>query len=284
MLAIVLSGCGGSADLEDPPPPSFDSIPVVPRTELESTGWGNLVGTVTFEGEIPNRNIPAAMESHADRDHCKKDDPKNDPKDRTWVVDPATRGVANIVVYLLAPKNKFFKQQPSDKKTWKNEEVVDQPYCMFEPHVLVLYPQYFDGKRYAPTGQVLTVKNSAPIAHNFVIEGSSTKNPSKGSSLPAAKDKNVPTLEFKEIKYDKQELSMKCNMHNWMTGFALTFDHPYAAVTDAKGKFEIKNAPSGAEVSVMAWHETLKRFVPGDGKPIKLEDGKTTTFDFKIQK
>ena len=49
--------------------------------------------------------------------------------------------------------------------------VLDQPCCAFEPHVLVVYPSYFDGKKIDLTGQVLLVKNDAKFNHNTKIMG-----------------------------------------------------------------------------------------------------------------
>jgi hypothetical protein len=39
-----------------------------------------------------------------------------------------------------------------------------------------------------------------------------------------------------------------------MSGYVRIFDHPYYAVTDEDGKFEIKNAPAG-KLRIVYWHE-----------------------------
>ena len=39
-----------------------------------------------------------------------------------------------------------------------------------------------------------------------------------------------------------------------MTGYVRVFDHPYFAVTDENGNFEIKNAPAG-KFRIVYWHE-----------------------------
>ena len=44
------------------------------------------------------------------------------------------------------------------------------------------------------------------------------------------------------------------NIYPWMTGSVWAFDHPYFAVTDADGRFEIASAPAGAW-RVVVWHE-----------------------------
>ncbi len=44
------------------------------------------------------------------------------------------------------------------------------------------------------------------------------------------------------------------NTHPWMRGFVFVFDHPYASVTDASGKFVIDDIPPG-EYLLKVWHE-----------------------------
>ena len=39
-----------------------------------------------------------------------------------------------------------------------------------------------------------------------------------------------------------------------MTGYVRVFDHPYYALTDEDGTFEIKNAPAG-KFRIVFWHE-----------------------------
>ena len=49
-------------------------------------------------------------------------------------------------------------------------------------------------------------------------------------------------------------MTIKCNPHPWMIGYAYIFAHPYAAVTNEKGEFSIKDIPAGS-YEVKAWHE-----------------------------
>jgi hypothetical protein len=60
------------------------------------------------------------------------------------------------------------------------------------------------------------------------------------------------------------------------------FDHPYFAVTDEDGKFEIKNAPAGA-CQLLIWHES--GYGPGkrSGTPVTIQAGQTTDLgDIKL--
>lgn len=46
--------------------------------------------------------------------------------------------------------------------------------------------------------------------------------------------------------------------HPWTKGFIAVFDHPYFAVTDAKGSFRIDSLPPGT-YTVKVWHERLSQ-------------------------
>ena len=96
-----------------------------------------------------------------------------------------------------------------------------------------------------------------------------------------------PIEVFKSARPDKkgleQLLSLKCNIHQWMTGYVWAFDHPYAVVTGEDGTYEIKNVPAGTELTIVAWHEPDMYLLPqGKGTnrgdaigPLNANDMKT---------
>ena len=52
-------------------------------------------------------------------------------------------------------------------------------------------------------------------------------------------------------------ISMRCDIsHPWMTAFIFVTPHPYAAVSDAAGHFQIKGLPPG-NYTLDVWHERL---------------------------
>src|SRR5262249_22469361 len=135
--------------------------------------------------------------------HCASEEAKKrgDTKDQTWRVGP-DKGVANVVVWLRAPKGQYFKI-PDDMKEVKEPAVLDQPFCAFEPHVLVVYPSFFDGKTQKKTGQVLKIVNSAPIPHNTNYkpgEGYDTILNSGGNPLLPPKADQLVTLRASKDK------------------------------------------------------------------------------------
>jgi hypothetical protein len=60
---------------------------------------------------------------------------------------------------------------------------------------------------------------------------------------------------FKGLKQQRLPIKLDCNIHFWMTANVGVFNHPYFAVTDAAGNFEIKDAPEGP-CRLMMWHDT----------------------------
>jgi hypothetical protein len=61
-------------------------------------------------------------------------------------------------------------------------------------------------------------------------------------------------IESDPLSSDTIPMSIRCTVHPWMQAYMRVFDHPYFAVTDADGRFEVKLAPAG-KCRVVYWHE-----------------------------
>lgn len=257
-----------------------DSSSAVAKTPIEA-GKAVLKGKVVFDGDPP-APMPlkdSIMKSMKDVDFCTS----NNPVDQTWLVDPNNKGIQNVVVWLRAPKDKYLAV-PDDQKKRNDTVLIDQPVCQFEPHVVALYPTYFDAKekKQVPTGQTFKVKNSAKINHNTNLGGKITINPSK----------NLMLATDKELQYDAKAASkpdriasedlinIKCDIHPWMTAKAWVFDHPFAAVTNKEGAFEIKGLPEG-ELTLAYWHESFGESPKTQSITIK---GGDNTQELKLKK
>lgn len=48
----------------------------------------------------------------------------------------------------------------------------------------------------------------------------------------------------------------RCEFHPWVRAYVAVFDHPYFAITDAKGSFTIDQLPAGTYM-VKVWHEGM---------------------------
>jgi plastocyanin len=208
--------------------------------------WGTVKGKVVWAEKEPPKRDKITVD--ADPKECLR---KGDLYRETYVVDSKTGGVRWAVVWLI-PENKTGKM-PVNPKVDKFPETVevDQPCCAFEPHVLAIRQ-----------GQKVICKNSGGVPHNVNIVGG-TRNPNLNQTIPPG-----GKLEVDGWKASPYAVPFSCGVHKWMNGYVRVFDHPYYAVTNAKGEFEIKGAPAG-KYRLVAWHEK-PGWLLGDKKPDKF--------------
>lgn len=259
-LTLVLAGCGKSDDNKptasndsgtksDSTKSTKDKDKDVSATKVE--GWGNVKGQVVFVGDPPKQ---AELNVDKDKEACLAHGPLLDQK---YVVDKDTKGVEYAVVWLTNPDGAL-PIKPELKEIKDKVVKLDQPTCQFIPHVLAMRE-----------GQELEVKNSAKISHNTSVNGG-TLGPNFNEIIPPGETRTVKNFKAGLV-------NVSCTIHGWMKGYIRVFKHPYFAVTDAKGNFEIKDAPAGTW-NLVVWQED-KGWVNGgkDGQPITIKKGETTT-------
>jgi hypothetical protein len=236
----------------DPPPETKKDS--TPATKAEP--WGTVRGRVTWDGkELPN--LPA-LTVVADVAHCTS---KGAIPDEKWVINKDNKGVKNVFVWLQDASNPQAKLpvHPALKAIKEKDVRADQPCCKFEPHALALRE-----------GQVLVVHNSSPVNHNYNYLGGDD-NPGNNRVVAAGTE-----LRIDDLKASPKPISVSCGIHPWMKSWVRVFDHPYFAVTDADGKFEIKDAPAG-KFNIVLWHEEAGWVSGGKkGKPIEIKAGGVT--------
>jgi hypothetical protein len=241
------------------------SVATLSLVALAATGraedkqWGTIKGQVVFGGPtIPERKAIDVKGQNM----CLKNGPVLSEE---LVVDPNTKGVRWAMVWLLDEKGgQKVPIHPSLAKA-PPSVVLDQPCCAFEPHVLFMR-----------TGQTLVAKNSAEFVHNVNIIGDGESAPQKNTSVPPGK-----SLEFEGWKASHRPVPIQCGIHPWMNCMVRVLDHPYCAVTNEKGEFEIKDAPAG-NFRMVVWQESVgyvvkdKNDTGKKGIPVKIEAGKAT--------
>src|SRR5262249_62070302 len=128
--------------------------------KLKTNGFGSLSGKVTLDGAIPPVvDLTDKMKIHADKACCLDNKAKPIEKiDQTWIVDPKTKAVQNVMVWVKAPKDTYFEIHPNYMKR-KETIVIDQPHCAFLPRVSAFNPVYYDGNEMVATGQQMIIKN-----------------------------------------------------------------------------------------------------------------------------
>ncbi len=190
--------------------------------QTAGTGWGTVKGRFTFAG-VPGQ--PKALVVDKDTEVCSKGGMKL--LDRSLLVDPSTKGLANVVVF--ARKTSRVRNPVSDATL-----VFDQKNCEFLSPVFA-----------ARVGQTIDVRNSDPIGHNTNIAGTSFNQlipASQGTAYKPDAETGMPTM-------------VTCNIHPWMKAYAVFRKDGYVAVSAADGSFTIPDLPAGEPLEFQVWHE-----------------------------
>ena len=184
---------------------------------------GTIKGTVKWQGAMPRL---VASEINKDPQVCDPLGQKHRDLERL-LVSPSG-GVSNTVVYLrniMAGKAMDLPQQ---------RRYLNQKSCRYEPHILLV-----------PLQATLTAKSSDPILHTVHMSGSA--------------DYNLPFIsagqEISRPMTREGVVDLHCNAgHIWMNAEMMVAPHPYYAVTDVEGNFEMTDVPPG-QYEIVAWHE-----------------------------
>jgi hypothetical protein len=217
---------------------------------------GTLAGQFVLEGEAPKLAplVKAGDTTVKNPEVCAKE---NVP-DESLVVDDATKGIANVFVYLQKPP----AGMPAELKESKDKVVkFDQKNCRFIPHALILR-----------TDQSIDILSDDLISHNTHVYP--IRQDGKNETI--ANDRSGK-VKWQFSMPEKMPTTVKCDIHTWMEARWLIIDHPYAAVTDKEGRFKIENVPAG-EHNFMIWHERAGWVFGGSKRsiPVTIEAGKTT--------
>ena len=283
MLAIVMMGCGGGggdvgdatvvpapdANLTSKAPPSAtpagggtakstSSTSTAPTSApVKAEGWGTLKGKVAFGGTPPEAVVDQAQgKAIKNPEICAKDAPIL--KERL-VVDSATKGVKDVIVYIQRPT---VVNEEARKAVAAIKPAFDQKGCVFIPHSLAVM-----------VGQTVDVKSSDNTQHNVLFQLRALQT-----------NKTLAPNGSMEVVPDSPERGpgrVSCSIHPWMTANWMVLDHPYFAVTDAKGNFEIKNVPAGTQ-KVVVWQEAVGFVTPGSGEDVNITANGDTTKEITI--
>jgi hypothetical protein len=218
--------------------------------------YGTIKGRLVWDAAEPPK-VKVDVEQGKDLkspDVCAKDQPI---LSRDVVVDPKTMGVANGFVYVVRPKG----MNPEAVKALiaKNPKVeLDQIGCKFMPYSLAIHQD-----------QTLVIKSSDPTSHN--VRFNSFGNGAANEML-APKGK----IE-KKLVAERFPITVTCDIHPYMKGYLMVFDHPFFTITGADGSFEIKGVPPGQQ-NLVVRQESVGWVTPGVGKgmPVPVKAGEVT--------
>jgi len=212
---------------------------VLGYVEVEVANGGTISGSVKVQGTVP-KLLPLQVSKF--KDVC-----KNVPNESLLV--GRDRGVRYAVVTIEGiTKGKAVEREAIHE--------LDNRQCRFVPHVQT-----------ASVGQFLLLKNSDPIlhtAHAFFPNGQPHFNVGLYPGRVSRKSLVTPGV-----------VKILCEVHPWMGAYVVVTEHPYNAVTDIYGEYEIRDVPPGA-YRLKVWHESLGT----QEKQVEVKGGTTSKVDF----
>ena len=234
MVIVLAAACGGGSEQSASPAIPAATAAAAPTDTAD--GPGVIAGTITFAGTPPPAR-PLRMDS----------DPKCIPEPGAatdlLVIGPG-QGLKNVFVYVKDGLGVRTYAIPSTPVT------LDQKGCRYVPHVFGVQ-----------AGQTILVSNSDTTLHN--VHALPKNNREFNFGQPA----NVPPVSR---VFNKPEIGLpfRCDVHGWMNAYVNVVLHPFFAVTNDGGSFEIKGLPPGS-YTIEMWHEQLgtqAQSVTVDGK------------------
>jgi plastocyanin len=212
--ALALGACGADSD-EGGRTGAAAAAPVVIENPARINGHVMLTGTPPAPRPIDMRDEPGCAERHSGT-----------------VTDGSVVGtdgnLGNVFIYVKEGITGTFPV-PSEPV------VIDQVGCVYVPRVV--------GVR---AGQSIVLRNSDGLAHNIKA------TPRANRPFNISQPNNMDTT--REFGTPEVMIPLECNVHGWMIAYVGVIEHPYFAVSDASGSFDLSNLPAGT-YTVEAWHE-----------------------------
>jgi hypothetical protein len=222
-------------------------------SNCQAEEWTTLRGRIVFDGTPPETPL---LDIRRDEDYC-------GPfglRDESLVVNLKNNGLKNVAIFLR--NKKPVPVHPSYADAKNTAIALDNNECQFVPRMQTLR-----------TDQTWQVTSTDTIPHNVAVFAQ--RNDPFSQIIPRGKalEKTFARPESRPIKVD-------CSIHAWMRAYLIITDHPYAAVTDENGTFEIRYVPQGTR-TFRFWHERpgYVKAITHNGIERKL---KTGNFDLNV--
>ncbi|MCH2182245.1 MAG: hypothetical protein MK108_09595 [Mariniblastus sp.] len=204
-------------------------LTVAAQTPLDVVGWGHLRGQIIVSGELPSTE-----EERIPSDLAICTEGKAGITDDNLLIDPAG-GLADVFVMLVQDDSEAeLPIHPVYRSRQDQAVTLEFSNCRLRPHAVVLL-----------TGQELMVKNRDEVGHHCQIDGLHNHD-----NLLIARSSEY-SLQFQQS--DRTPVKVRCGIHPWIDGLILIKEHPYNVISQADGRFEIRNIPPGTW-KFMFWH------------------------------
>lgn len=206
-----------------------------------------IVGTVSVTGTIPS---PQRIDMSPDPVCTTITEGKAETE--SFIVNE--NKLKNGFVYLKGgPLLNYQFAKPTTERQLKHS------HCRYSPHVMGLQ-----------VGQSLRISNSDETVHN--THPTPRVNQEWNYSQVSGHE-FVKTFTRPEVL-----IPFKCNQHPWEKAYVGVLKHPYFAVSNGSGRFEIPNVPPGT-YKLVVWHETLGELE----QELTLVAGETRSVDFTFK-
>lgn len=206
---------------------------------------GTINGIVKFAGpqlkrkHIPMNADPTCIAEHGDQQVL-----------RETFIFGRNDTLQNVFVYV----SKGLEGQRFDPPT--HEVVIDQRGCIYIPHVNAVV-----------AGQSVRISNNDNTAHNVKLQAQINERFNK-QQVPGAAINTI-------FEYAEMSMTLKCDVHNWMKSYVHVLNHPFFAITQENGSFEIRGLPPG-KYELTTWHEFAKFKPDQHVYQVTVAEGNTT--------
>jgi hypothetical protein len=219
-----------------------ETKPAVVKEDVAPDGWCHIRGRVVYDGDpLPvQKLIPRSGGAYTE----------------DWVVNATNRGVKNVVVWLVPELSNEQVQALKDRKlrevpSFRAKDVY--PGLTEQKEVTVLIPEkpiaLVPHVAIVRAGSDVVFRNASTRPEN--VKWVSVKNGEFNPLLPP----NFSAFRIDQAKTERLPIGVEASIHPWMKAYVWVLDHPYFAVTDDDGNFEIRFAPKG-NLRLVVWQET----------------------------
>jgi hypothetical protein len=232
------------ANVASQTPSQSPDKPLYQPTGTEAT----IVGTIGVKGPIPK---PRRLDMTADPICMAVNEKLNEiPVTDSFITNEDR--LVNAFVYVKSDKLAAYQFPLPDSAV-----TLERRNCRYSPHVLGLR-----------VGQRLAIPNFDPTQHN--THPTPKYNQEWNQTQAAHAEPIIKTFSREEVL-----IPFKCNQHPWERAYVAVLNHPFFAVSDGFGNYEIRGLPGGT-YTLAVWHEEFG----WQEIEIKLSPNETRRADF----
>lgn len=259
LLSLGLISCGGGEESPDSAAPANSGTTTSSTTTAQSEEkpaakpWDPAQGTTRVHGVTRFLGEAPARETFTVDTFPGCHEPGADPVlDESYIVGSQGE-LQNVFVYVSKGLDEWTFTPPEESLS------LVQKGCVYAPHVLGIQ-----------VGQTLLIENGDQTVHNVRMTCKRNR---------AFNQTQVANQEAMEVVFRTKEvlISVKCDMHSWMSSHIGVVDHPFFSVSAADGTFDLGQLPPG-DYTITAHHEKAGKI----SVDLTVEAGKPLTHEFQF--